>query len=168
MRHPRGNSVFAAGVPPPAPKPKTPAVALVNPNLEPALTEPERTPDYTRLTPTDVALILRLSNEGRQQIEIAQVIGCHHSTVSRCLAEFSCTRVMAQARLANAADRFATRVIEYASVDQSLEMLDRLDVANRKRDETRGDTKVQILVGMPGSPLSLPQVVTVSDSAPKG
>ena len=146
-------------------KPKsTPAsVAL----LDPPDTEAERNRDYSRLTHADTALILKLADDGRTQPEIAQLIGCHKSTVSRTLAEFADTRVTARRLLHRHAQTFTERVIADADVDQALEVLDRIGVAERRRDTTGTDTRVSIVIGMPQHTIGPDPVITLTPSNDK-
>ena len=58
-------------------------------------------PDRTRLTDDDKVLILQLASAGKTQVEIAQVVGCDQTTVSRCLTKFSPTTKLAESRAHN-------------------------------------------------------------------
>lgn len=111
----------------------------------------ERTPDYSRLTRAEVASILSLSRAGKTQVEIAQALGCNHSTVSRWLADLEDTTELAKHKLRSAAVDFVDRVVKDADVEQSLEVLDRIGVAEKRQTQS-GNAQVQILIGMPGSP----------------
>ena len=53
-------------------------------------------------------------------------------------------------RLRNAAPDFVDRVIQDADVDQSLEVLDRIEVAAKRERAGLGAVAVQVNIGMPG------------------
>lgn len=103
-------------------------------------------PDYSRLDYDEIALLLRLRDAGKTQTEIAQVLGCSQPTVSTVLKEFTDTRELAKLTLNSNAKRLTDRVIEQADVDQSLELLDRIGVAEKRHGEKT--TAVQVNVGI--------------------
>lgn len=111
----------------------------------------ERKPDYSRLSRAEVGSLLALSRAGKTQTEIAQALGCAISTVSRWLANTEDTTELAKLRLRSSAVDFVNRVIKDADVEQSLEVLDRIGVAEKRQTQS-GNAQVQILIGMPGSP----------------
>lgn len=121
-------------------------------------------PDYGRLTPADISLILKLRDADKTQTEIAQIIGYSVSTVCRCLQDFQDTRIPAQAKLRNAALRLTERVIDQADVDQSMELLDRIGVAEKRQERTGATQGVQIVIGMPGQPAAQPPVLSITSS----
>lgn len=121
-------------------------------------------PDYSRLTPADISLILKLRDADKTQTEIAAVIGCSVSSVCRCLQDFADTRLTAKAKLQNAALRLTERVIQDADVDQSLELLDRIGVAEKRQERTGATQGVQIVIGMPGQPAAQPPVLSITSS----
>lgn len=121
----------------------------------------ERIPDHTRLSRGDQALILKLREDGRTQVEIAQLVGCHQSSVSRLLQDFSDTRLLARETLRRDAHRFAERVVESADVDQSLEVLDRLEVLPKRQSDSKGG--VSVLIGINASPIG-PDPIALSPS----
>lgn len=112
----------------------------------------KRKADYSRLSRDEVAAILNLHRTGKSQVEIAQILGCDHSTVSRWLDKLVDTTELAKHTLRNGAQALAERVIADADVEQSLEVLDRLDVVPKKRDESQR-TGIQINIGMPNQPI---------------
>lgn len=57
--------------------------------------------DYKRLTRADLALILKLHDDGRSQTFIAQQIGCHQSSVSDVLIDFKDTTTIARQKARN-------------------------------------------------------------------
>lgn len=115
-------------------------------------------PDYSRLTRAEIGSILSLARAGKTQTEIAQALGCNVSTVSRWLEKLDDTTELAKQRLRNSAEALSERVIRDADVDQSLEVLDRLDVLPKKQSEGNR-TGVQIVIGMPGNPAGPDPVV---------
>ncbi len=121
--------------------------------------------DYSRLTPADVALILKLADDGRTQTYIAQQIGCHQSSVSDVLATFTDTREAAKRLAHNAAEKLTKRVIDDANVDQSLEVLDRIGVIEKRQMDGGRGGSVNIVIGLPGAPAGPDPVITVEPSA---
>lgn len=134
---------------------------------EPDPLEPTRgdTPAYQRLSRATEGLILKLSDEGKTQHQVAQMVGCSQATVSRTLAAFQDTRALAKSHLHNNAIRLAERVIKQANVEESLEVLDRLDVAPKKERGGNSHTGVQVIVNMPGQSSSKPPVIDLSPVA---
>lgn len=57
--------------------------------------------DYTRLSYADIALVLKLSADGKTQTFIAHQIGCSQPTVSKVLHDFSDTTHIARQRANN-------------------------------------------------------------------
>src|SRR3990167_8264315 len=112
---------------------------------------PESIPDRSRLTRPEVGLLLKLHEAGKTQTEIAHTIGCSQSVVSRWLSELADTRIEAKHVLHNGAQKLAKLVISEATEDQSLDMLERLEVV-APRQQQGGVGGVNILIGMPGSP----------------
>ena len=49
-----------------------------------------------KFRPIDEAAILELSAAGKSQVEIAEIVGCHQSTVSRTLTDWADTRGLAR------------------------------------------------------------------------
>ena len=121
-------------------------------------------PDFSRLSYADTALLLKLADDGRTQMEIATVIGCSQPTVSQVLSRFGDTRDLAKKRMNSAALKLVDRVIEDADVDQSLEVLDRIGVAEKRLQPTGADTKIAIVIGMPGQAVGPDPLLTVSTS----
>jgi transposase-like protein len=124
--------------------------------------------DYSRLSRTEVGLILKLSEAGKTQVEIAQTIGCNQSTVSHWLNEFADSRETAKHVLRSGAEKLAERIVKQADVEQALEVLDRLDVAPKKRDTHLGNA-IQIVVNTPGqTSLAPPSALFQSNQALTG
>lgn len=59
--------------------------------------------DYTRLSYADIALVLKLADDGKTQTTIAQLIGCSQPTISKVLHDFSDTKSLARKRADNLA-----------------------------------------------------------------
>lgn len=125
-----------------------------------ALTERKR--DYSRLTRAELGSLIALARAGKTQTEIAQALNCNISTVSRWLAQFEDTTELAKQRLKNSANTLAERVVKDADVEQSLEVLDRLEVLPKRQNDSNR-TGVQIFVGMPSSPIGPDPVIQVNE-----
>ena len=113
----------------------------------------ERIPDRARLTRDEVALLLQLHKAGKTQVEIAQVLGIDQSNVSRWLSKLIDTSELAKHTLKNGANTLAERVIAKADVDQSLEVLDRLGVAEKRQERGAVNIFNAVQVGRPGEPI---------------
>lgn len=72
----------------------------------------ERIPDYSRLSYSEIGLILKLEADGKTQTYIAQQLGCSQPTVSRVLSELRDTTGLARKRLNNLALKAANKLDE--------------------------------------------------------
>lgn len=115
---------------------------------------PERIhePKYTRVSRQKETLILKLSEAGKSQTEIAGIVGVSQPTVSRTLAEFVDTRIVAKALLNRHATALAERVIKEANVAESIDVLERIEVLAPKQANSAHGAAISIVIGMPGSP----------------
>lgn len=124
----------------------------------------ERIPDRSRLTRAEVGALLNLHKAGKTQVEIAQALGIDQSNVSRWLDKLVDTTELAKHTLRNSASTLAKRVVKNANVEESLEVLDRLEVLPKRQTEARAGG-VNIVIGMPGQPAGPdPVVVDLSPS----
>lgn len=73
----------------------TQAEALLSQLPEPAS---NRIADFSKLSYAEVALILKLADDGKPQTFIAQQIGCSQPTVSRVMSQFSESSYLAKKR----------------------------------------------------------------------
>lgn len=111
-----------------------------------------RIADFSKLSYSDVALILKLRDDGHAQTAIADKVGCSQSTVSRCLQEFTSTIQLAKLKthnraleLTEAALDGSVKAAKDGKPEAALEVLDRLDVAPKRRDEHHS-TQVMVVV----------------------
>lgn len=116
------------------------------------------------LRPIDEATILELTAVGKPQMEIAAVVGCHQSTVSRTIAEWADTRGLARKYAEAKAHDMMKRFCADASPAEFLKMLQKLDVVRDDR-EARGDGGVTINIGTLPPPAIEVQVLPVSVSS---
>ena len=119
-------------------------------------------PKYSRVSREKESAILKLSALGKTQTEIAQAVGVSQPTVSRTLSEFADTRAYASAILNNNAARLAERVIKHANVEESLDVLERIDVIRAKERDNGAHGGVQVVVLMPGQAQHTPPVIDLS------
>lgn len=114
--------------------------------------------------PNDVrdAKVLSLSRQGITQTVIAQQLGISQATVSRVLDRYIDTRELAKLRLHNSAASLAERVIKDANVEETLEVLDRIDVVAKRQSEGKHTGGVQVVVLMPGQQQLEPPVIDLS------
>lgn len=98
---------------------------------------------------------------------IAKQLGRNHSVVSRFLAKYRSTASLAKMHLQNNAERLARRIVQEADVDQSLEVLDRMDVLPRKErgKSTEGGNSFQVIVGMPSGAPTMPVRIAPTQKA---
>ena len=82
---------------------------------------------YERLTAGDRALIFQLHAKEVQQADIARIVGCHASTVSRALKLVD-TRQGAQMMLQSKAADMAQHVIDKGDPDTHRKVLTQMDV----------------------------------------
>lgn len=75
-------------------------------------TASQRIPDYSRLSYSEIGLILKLEADGKTQTYIAQQLGCSQPTISRVLSELSDTTTLARKRLNNLALKAANKLDE--------------------------------------------------------
>ena len=102
-----------------------------------------------QLRPIDEAQILELSAEGKSQVEIAEVVGCHQSTVSRTLAEWSDSRGLARRYAEAKSLEMMQRFVKDASPADILKMQQKLDVI-REDKPAAGGGGVTVIVAVPG------------------
>jgi predicted transcriptional regulator len=108
------------------------------------------------------AKILTLDKQGVTQTLIAQQLGISQATVSRVLDRYVDTRELAKLRLHNSAASLVDRVINDADVEQSLEVLDRIDVVVKRQNEGKHTGGVMVVVNMPGQIEHQPPVIDLS------
>lgn len=107
--------------------------------------------DYARLTREDIACIRSLNKAGKTQVEIAQIIGCSQPTVSKWLEVVNDPLDDAKHILREGSPELAKRILKDADVEESLEVLDRLGVAEKRNTDSNRAGTVQVIIGMPGS-----------------
>jgi hypothetical protein len=94
------------------------------------------------LCAADWAIIRALTKEGLSPAEIATRTGVELAEVDRVAASLKDSREAAREILQSNAHTFAQRVVTEADVDQSLEMLDRLGVAEKRRDDKASSVQI--------------------------
>lgn len=76
--------------------------------------------------------------------------------VNSIINKYRSTSPLARATIEAGAERLARRIISKANVEESLEVLDRLDVLNKKRDKVVTGPSFSLIIGMPGQPGPVP------------
>jgi len=111
------------------------------------------------LTQDQIAKILRLSDEGLTQVQIADAIGVDNSTICRTLANFQDTTDLASRRFKASAIQTAERLIAIAEKSADEDAVIKaakvgLEVAGLtgQRVTGAGPIAIQVNVGMPGQP----------------
>ena len=120
-----------------------------------ARTALEPKPDYSRLSRAEINSLFALHKAGKSQTEIAQILGCAISTVHHWVHTLEDTTDLAKQKLRAGASDLVDRVLSQANVEESLEVLDRLDVAAKRREATISMTAIAIDVD---TPLQLPTI----------
>ena len=131
----------------------------------PELLEPapaKRIADQKHLSRDEVATIRQLAKLGKTQVEIAQVLGCHQSTVSKWLSALADPVEDARHILRNSSPKLAERVVKDANVAESLDVLERLEVIAPKQRDSGAHGNVQIVIGMPNQPAGPAPVIDLS------
>lgn len=108
-------------------------------------------PNFSRLTKEDIALMLKLRDAGKTQVEIAQVIGCSQPTVSQTLAEFIDTRLEAANILRGGASELAKRIVKKAGPMVALETLRDLEVSQKRAPDQGKGGGVTVVIGVQDS-----------------
>ena len=107
----------------------------------------------SHLSYPEIGLALKLREEGLTQTEIGQRLDRDTSTICDLLANFVDTRPLATKYLQHRAMSFARKVSQDANVEESLEMLDRLEVVPKRQIDSSQAGHVNIVIGMPGHPI---------------
>lgn len=88
--------------------------------------------------------------------------------IRKFLSKYQSTTKGARMTLEAGAERLANRIIKDANVEESLEVLDRLDVVNKKRDKAERASHSILIVGMPGAridnPIPLPSQKQIEEA----
>jgi len=118
------------------------------------------------LRPIDEATLLELAAAGKSQTEIASIVGCHQSTVSRTLAEWADSRGMARRYAEAKSLHMMKRFVAEASPAEILKMQQKLDVVRDDRLE-HGGNQVVIVLGTQAQPLQPPVFDVLPGDGPR-
>ena len=136
------------------------------------MTEKKKGGAPRKLTHAEIALVVGMAGEGKKQVEIAAFFKVSQPTISSILKKFGDSRAAAKARLHAEADNIALHAVtasmqaaSHGDGSVSLELLDRLDVAPKKRDP-KGETgsKIMIVVGQ-SNPAALPPGLVLNSAS---
>jgi len=105
----------------------------------------------TRVYDEDVSEMIELADKGLTVREIGRQLNRHPRTIARHLERFKPTGAMARRYYESKQYELAQRVVERATVEQILEIQDRLDVLPKKLKDS-GGSQVMVCIGMPGQP----------------
>jgi len=108
-----------------------------------------------KLTAEDIALAVKLMDDGETQASVASKLGVSQATISRALSQFEDTTSLAKKRLKASALRLTDMALaatqlaaEIGNAEPALELLDRLEVAARRDSgATGGGPRVVVMVG---------------------
>jgi hypothetical protein len=115
-------------------------------------------PDYTRLTRSDVGVLLKLRADGLTQAEIAQRLGCNQTTVHNWLTDLTDTTDTAKSFLRGQALRMAQNIVKKGRAADHVAALKGLSVLAEESAgglvvQIGGGSKVQINVSAGPSPV---------------
>lgn len=131
--------------------------------LEPA----EKTSKYARLSESDMGLILRLKAADYEQKAIAQIIGCAQSTISDFLHRVQAPEQVVQ-KVLKAGELEAAAHWKLAAATAAMrgdhrparELIEMANPGLRPQTgNSAGGVGVQVIIGQPGQPLALPDIV---------
>jgi transposase len=100
------------------------------------------------LSSAELRLMLLLHQEGKSQQEIAHRLQCHQSCISHNLKEWADTKVEAKAVIGRSARKLAEKLVTTSDDTTILEILDRADILEKKRNVDEGAPRVAVLVGI--------------------
>ena len=123
------------------------AVPSVTPALDAASNVPVVSKFNRHFTTQEIQIALQLREKGLSLREIAVKLDRSIEGVRNIIAEWTPTRDLAKAILKKNAHKFAEKIVTQADVDQSMEVLDRLDVLPKKERDSGGN-KVQVIIGL--------------------
>ena len=115
---------------------------------------PNRTTSAVRLDAEEKAQIVKLDRENLGTGQIAHAIGRPPQTVSGYLRRHRSTVTEARQYFESKAEQLARRVVKHADVDQSIDVLDRIDVIPKKEHAT--GVQFNVVIGMPGQTIPVP------------
>lgn len=118
-----------------------------------------------RLSQLQLVQILNLHKAGKNNTEIAGIVGCDDSTVGSVLNRFGAdTRDLARAALEAGAVKLAQTVVKTKDSAVALKTLGKLDVV--REDQAGAGTNILIAMGQPGSALE-PPAISISPLSPR-
>jgi hypothetical protein len=107
-----------------------------------------------RLRPLEELKIVEMAQTGATQEQIAAMVKCDQSTVSRTVAKYQDTRPLARKRLESEALNMVERLVTDAKPETILKVLAKLDVVRDDGDVGGGgDTNNYLVIGSGGVPL---------------
>ena len=107
-------------------------------------------PDYSRLSRSDVGVLLKLKRDGLTQAEIAQRLGCTQSTVSKWLTDLTDTTEPAKEFLKGSALRMAENIVKKGRAADHVAALKGLSVL-----QEQANAGVVIQIGVKDSDVSI-------------
>lgn len=124
-----------------------------NPDLEERVElEAERShkPEFF-LTAEEKSIIIELHHLGVSRRKIAGQLRRTVQTVSRFIQRYASTAAVSRMYFEANADKLAHRIVKQANVQESLEVMDRLDILSRKRDAGTIGPSFNVVIGVPGA-----------------
>jgi hypothetical protein len=122
--------------------------------LEPTQTAPPpHSPKYKRLTRADLGIVFAMHRAGKSQVEIAEHLNCNQSTISKWLADYQDTTVVAKEYLRGQALRLAQRVVKKGTPTTDVAVLKGLTVLQDEQQSgltiiVGSGSQVQLNVGV--------------------
>ena len=112
-----------------------------------------------KLTPDEEARVGTLQREKFGSVRIGKALGRPTYTIERFLKKYRSTVSVARLQFEAHAEQIALQTIKDARGDAvaGLEIMGRLDVLPKKREDVQKPGAFNIIIGMPGAPVPVPR-----------
>ena len=94
---------------------------------------------------------LELWAETKDRAIVATKMGRSEESVKKFLTRYFSTTLGARMKLEAGAEKLADNIVKNANVEESLEVMDRLGILEKKRDESAPATSFNLIIGMPST-----------------
>ena len=115
------------------------------------------------MTADEKITILDMYGKGLGPMIIAKRLHRNHGVISRFLDKYRTTVPMARLQFQAGAEKLAQRVLKKANVEESMEVLDRIDVLPKKERTQAQAPSFSVMVAMPGDAKSGPPLPSAKE-----
>jgi hypothetical protein len=139
----------------------------------PSTLTPPQTQSYRRLTQSQLGIVLALHKEGKTQVQIAEAIGCHQTSVSQALERLGVDTIeLAKHRATSSAYKRVARMDAWSKKRDSIGLkaaqeLNQIAGLTGTIDSKGVNVAVQVVIGMPNQPAG-PDPLSLVVSSSKG